>query len=280
LEDRVVLTPDRFRIGRAWARPIRHNAEPQGRSTHAPPGGRLRTISSSRRSPTSPDEPRSALANSLLFRDLPADSLARLASLGRRRRYRRGEVLYHQEDPGDSLHVVESGHVKIVGAGESGTESVLTVLGPGDSFGELALIDGGPRSARVEALEAVRTISVSRSAFFQFLRDNPRAIEPLLVALAKTIRRLTETVTDLTALDLEGRLAKRLLQLADEYGEATDGGVEIMLPLTQEELAAMVGATRASVNKVLGWYEDAHAIQRRNRHIVVLDPHRLRARIT
>jgi CRP/FNR family transcriptional regulator, cyclic AMP receptor protein len=199
--------------------------------------------------------------------------------VARSRRYRRGEVLYHQEDLGDSLHIVQTGHVKIVGAGESGTETVLAVLGPGECFGELALIDGGPRSARVEALEPVETLSVARSAFFEFLRENPRAIEPLLVALAKMIRRLTETVTDLTSLDLEARLAKKLLQLADEHGETAEGGVAIALPVTQEELAAMVGASRASVNKVLGWYEDSRAIERRGRHIVLLNQEGLRARI-
>jgi len=158
----------------------------------------------------------SAIASSVLFRDLPPESLVRLASLTRKRKYRRGEVLYHQDDPGDALQVLQSGHVKIVGGVESGGEALLTVLGPGECFGELALIDGGPRSARVEALDAVETVSMSRTVFFQFLRENPQTIEPLLAALARMIRRLTETVTDLTLLDLEGRLAKKLLQLADD----------------------------------------------------------------
>ena len=222
----------------------------------------------------------SAIASSVLFRDLPPESLVRLASLTRKRKYRRGEVLYHQDDPGDALQVLQSGHVKIVGGVESGGEALLTVLGPGECFGELALIDGGPRSARVEALDAVETVSMSRTVFFQFLRENPQTIEPLLAALARMIRRLTETVTDLTLLDLEGRLAKKLLQLADDYGTPADPGVEISLDLTQEELSEMVGATRASVNKVLGWYDDRGAIVRRGRRIIVLDADRLRSRIT
>lgn len=239
-----------------------------------------RLVLLARRSLTSATDSAAAIANSVLFRDLPPEILGRLASFTRRRRFRRGEVLYHQEDPGDALHVLQIGHVKIVGAGESGTETLLTVLGPGECFGELALLDGGPRSARVEALDPVETVSVSRAVFLQFLRENPQAVEPLLLALARTIRRLTETVTDLTSLDLEGRLAKKLLQLAEDYGEPADGGVEIALDLTQEELSAMVGATRASVNKVLGWYEDRGAIQRRGRHIVVIEADRLRSRIT
>lgn len=220
-----------------------------------------------------------ALAGSLLFRDIPIGSLEPLADLARRHRYRRGEVIFHQGDPGDTAHIVLSGRVKIVADAESGDEALLTVLGPGDWFGELALIDGEPRSARVETLEPAETLSLARPDLLRFLGDHPQAMDPLLRALAGTIRRLTETVGDLTSLDLEGRLAKRLLQLAEDYGQPADVGTEIELPLTQDELAAMVGATRASVNKVLGWYQDRGAIERRGRVIAILDASRLRRRI-
>jgi CRP/FNR family cyclic AMP-dependent transcriptional regulator len=220
-----------------------------------------------------------ALASSLLFRDLPVESLARLSTPARRHTYRHGEVIFHQGDPGDTAHIVQTGRVKIVADADSGDEALLTVLGPGDWFGELALIDGEPRSARVEALDPVETLSLRRQDFLQFLGENPQVMEPLLRALAGTIRRLTETVGDLTSLDLEGRLAKRLLQLAEDYGRPVTGGTEIELTLTQEELAAMVGATRASVNKVLGSYQDRGVIERRGHHIAILDAARLRGRI-
>ena len=226
-----------------------------------------------------PTPPTSALANSVVFRDVPESDLAELARVARRRRYRRGDAIIVEGNPGDVLHVLESGRVKVIATGRNGDSAVLGVLGPGECFGELALLDGEPRSARVEAMEAVETVSVTRNEFWQFVREHPRVTEPLLCTLAGIIRRLTETIEDLTSLDLEGRLAKKLLQLAEEHGRDTESGTEIALPLTQEELAGMVGAQRATVNKVLGQLEDRHAISRRGRHIIIRDPDRLHSRI-
>lgn len=220
------------------------------------------------------------LARSPLLANLPPESLARLAASARRRSYRRGEVIFHQGDPGDSLHFLIEGRVKVVLDAESGDEAVIAILGPGDCFGELALIDGEPRSATVETLEPVQTISLSRADFMSFIRSNPQAAERMMVALAGMVRRADESMADLVFLDLEGRLVKKLLELAEAHGRDVDGAIEIELPMTQEDLAAMIGATRASVNKLLGWYEDRGAIQRRGRRIAIYDPARLRRRIT
>jgi CRP/FNR family cyclic AMP-dependent transcriptional regulator len=220
------------------------------------------------------------LARSPLLANLPPESLSHLASAARRRSYRRGEVIFHQGDPGDSLHFLTDGRVKVVLDAETGEEAVIAILGPGDCFGELALIDGEPRSATVETLEAVQTMSLSRADFMAFIRSNPQAAERMLVALASMVRRADESMADLVFLDLEGRLVKKLLELADAHGRDVDGAIEIELPMTQEDLAAMIGATRASVNKLLGWYEDRGAIQRRGRRIAIFDPARLRKRIT
>jgi len=220
------------------------------------------------------------LAGSTLLRNLPDESLARLTSTARRRTFRRGEVIFHQGDPGDALHFIVAGRVKVVLDAESGGEALIAIVGPGDCFGELALIDGEPRSATVEALEPVQTVSLTRADFFAFLRENPIALERLLASLAGMVRRSNEGVADLVFLDLEGRLVKKLLELADAHGKTVDGAIEIEVPMTQEDLAAMIGATRASVNKVLGWYEDRGAIQRRGRRIAIFDRDRLRRRIT
>ncbi len=219
------------------------------------------------------------LAKSPLLRGLPSEALGRLAAVARRRTYRRGEVIFHQGDPGDTLFVLEAGRVKVFTYAESGDETLLAIVGPGECFGELALIDGEPRSATIQALELVEAVTISRGAFLGLVREHPQTAEYLLHALAAKIRYLTDVVSDLAFLDLEGRLAKRLLELAAEHGESHEGETLIELPLTQEELAAMVGATRASVNKLLGWYEDRGMIARRGRRIAVLQPDRLRARI-
>jgi CRP/FNR family transcriptional regulator, cyclic AMP receptor protein len=221
-----------------------------------------------------------ALSSSTMLSGLPPEILAQLSALARRRNYRRGEIIFHQGDPGDTLHIIESGTVKVVVDAESGNEAVLTTLGAGKCFGELALMDGEPRSATIEALENVDTIVLRRADFMDVVRTNQAAFDALLATVAQLIRRLTDDVATLSFLDLEGRLAKKLLELGDAYGRPVDGGLEIRVPFTQEELAAMIGATRTSVNKSLGWYEDQGAIQRRRRRIIITDPDKLQRRIT
>lgn len=201
-----------------------------------------------------------------------------IAQVAHWRRYRRGEVVFHQGDPGDSLHVIATGRMKVVFSADSGKEAVLAVLGPGDVFGEMALLDGGVRSATVVALEPVRTAMIGRQDFFGLLRRRPALAESLLRMLAGTVRRANADVGDLIFLDLHARVAKRLLELSDEHGWQTPGGVAIQLRLTQEDLAAMTGATRASVNKVLGTYESQGFIARRGRQIFLLDTVSLRRR--
>jgi CRP-like cAMP-binding protein len=222
-----------------------------------------------------------SLARIPLLRDVAPEALDQLARCVRRRSYHRGEVIFHQGDPGDTMHLVRGGRVKVVIPSETGDEAVLAILGPGECFGELAIIDGGPRSASVVAMEQVDTLVLGRQDFLAFFRSNIEAAERLVVNLARTIRRVNEDVADLAFLDLPGRLAKKLLDLAESHGEPTDGGkgIEISVPLTQEELAGMIGATRPSVNKVLGWYEDQGAIQRRGRKIAILKPDVLRRRV-
>jgi CRP-like cAMP-binding protein len=221
-----------------------------------------------------------ALARSSLLSHLPAEGLARLAATAGRRSYRRGEVVFHQGDPGDTVHLIQTGRVKVVLDAESGDEAVVAILSPGDCFGELALIDGEPRSATIEALESLETICITRRDFMDFLRTHPQAMERLLMVLAGMIRQLDEDLADLIFLDLEGRLVKKLLELAEEHGREVDGAIEIELPMTQEDLAAMIGATRASVNKLLGAYEQRGAIRRQGRRIAICDRERLRRRIT
>lgn len=220
------------------------------------------------------------LGKSGLLGRLPSEDLARFEPVAARRAYRRGEVIFHQGDPGDTLHVLASGRVKVLVTAESGEQAVLAILGPGDCFGELSLIDGEPRSATVEALEPVQSVALLRSDFLRLVLTNPRTIEHLLCTLTARIRRTSEVVADLAFLDIEGRLAKKLLELAEEHGRSTEDGMEIELPITQGDLAAMIGATRTSVNRALTWYEDHGAIQRRGRRIIIRDSDRLRRRIT
>ena len=209
------------------------------------------------------------LQKSMVLGLLPPAELEALLPTLRRRSYRRGETLYHQGDLGSVVHVIVEGRVQVVIPSESGEEAVLTVLGPGDVHGEMALLDGEPRSATVVALEPVVTAIISRESFLDLLKRSPGAVEGVLAGLARTIRRLSSEVGDLMFLDLQGRLAKKLLELADIHGHEAEDGIEIQAALTQEDLAGMIGATRPRVNQLLGSFEDRGAISRRNRRIII-----------
>ena len=188
----------------------------------------------------------------------------------RARRFRRGEVLFHEGDPGDALFVVASGAVKVFLPSEDGEEAILATLRRGDFLGELALLDGAPRSASAVALEATETLALPREQFLALVAAEPAIRDALLALLAGELRRLTTHVAELHFLDLTGRLAARLARLAEEHGERLpDGTVRLDAPLTQTDLAAMIGATRQSVNKILGEFE-ADGLLRMERDVIVV----------
>lgn len=190
----------------------------------------------------------------------------------RTRRFRRAEVIFHLGDPGDALFVVLSGAIKIVLPSDTGDEAILATLRPGDVFGELALLDGAPRSATAIALEPTETFVLPRERFRQLIADEPAIRDALLAALAAELRRLTNHVEELHFLDITGRLASRLARLAAESGSRQpDGAILLAGPLTQGDLAAMIGCTRQSVNKLLGMFTDDGLIRLDRDRIVVVD---------
>lgn len=191
-----------------------------------------------------------SLRDSCLFENADEAALEDIARQLRRRRFRRNETIFHQGDPGDSLHIVSSGAVKIVLPSLEGEEAIIATLRSGDFFGELALLDGAPRSATAVALEASETWTLPRDVFLARLDEDTALRDSLLAGLARELRRLTGHVEELHFLDLAGRLASRLARLARE---AEPGANEVRLdwPYTQSDLASMIGGTRQSVNKLL-----------------------------
>ena len=202
-----------------------------------------------------------ALARCLLFEHADEHMLESLASRLRRRRFRRNEVIMHQGDPGDSLHVVANGAVKIVLPSPEGEEAIIATLRPGDFFGELALLDGAPRSATVTALEPSETLVLPRPVFLELLDSVPGLRNALLFGLAHELRRLTGHVEELHFLDLAGRLAMRLTRLAQEAQPDAHGKIRLDWPYTQSDLAAMIGGTRQSVNRLLSELVDEGLIE-------------------
>jgi CRP/FNR family cyclic AMP-dependent transcriptional regulator len=219
-----------------------------------------------------PPTPAAALAGVPLFRELEADVLHQLAGSVRTRRYRRGEVIFHQGDPGDALHVILAGRVKISSPSDSGVEAILATLRPGEFFGALALLDGAPRSASATAIEATETIVLPRDRFRALVDRSAVVRDHVFAELARELRRLTNHVEELHFLDIAGRLASRLARLAEDHGiREPDGSVRLDGPITQGELAAMVGSTRQSVNKLLGMFIDDGLVRLERDAIVVTD---------
>jgi CRP/FNR family cyclic AMP-dependent transcriptional regulator len=191
-----------------------------------------------------------ALHSSALFRDVDDVGVASVARSMRRRRFRRGEVIFHQGDPGDALHVVDSGSVKIVVASEEGEEAILVSLRPTTSFGELALLDGAPRSASAIALEPTETWQLPRAALRELMDADPTLRDALFAGMAKIMRRMTGQIEELHFLDLAGRLATRLGRMAREQDPVATR-VTLDWHLTQSDLAAMIGGARQTVNRLL-----------------------------
>ena len=212
-----------------------------------------------------------ALGRCPLFAGMTSEARAAIAQTLRTRRFRKGEVVFHEGDPGDSLFIVASGAVKVVLPSEEGEEAILATLRRGEFLGELALLDGAPRSASCIALEPTEMLTLPRDRFSTLIAE-PAIRDALLVAVAAELRRLTADVAELHFLDLTGRLAARLARLAATHGtRGADGSVRLDTPPTQSDLASMIGATRQSVNKLLGEFADAGLLRLDKDGIVIPD---------
>jgi CRP/FNR family cyclic AMP-dependent transcriptional regulator len=192
----------------------------------------------------------------------------RLVSVARRRRFVRNEVVFHRDDPGDSLHLIERGRFAIRNMTPLGDTVTIAVRGPGESFGEMALVGDSPRrSATVVALEQAETLAVYKDDF-EHLRREHRSVDELLFAfLVGEVRMLNERLLEALYLPVERRLLRRLRELT----AASDDEQPIDVPLTQEELAELAGTTRATINRILREEEKRGTVALRRGRTVVLD---------
>jgi len=222
---------------------------------------------------------RTALARVSLFENLPPGELVGLAENLRRRHYTKDQIIIAQGDPGTSLFLIESGRVKICLNSPDGKELVLTVLGPGDFFGELALLDGEPRSADAVALEPSQLLLLRREDFIAFIETRPQVMLRLLTTVSRWLRHTAQVARDEAFLDVPARLARVLLDLAGDKDEPPRRELTIRSRMTQGELAAMIGVTRESVNKCLAYFERQGLISREGGIITILRPDHLRRRL-
>ena len=211
-----------------------------------------------------------------LLADLPPDDVRNVLSIARRRTFRRGEIVFHRDDPADSLHLIVRGRFGARVVTPLGDDILLDVMGPGQSFGELAVLQpGSRRSATVSALEDGETRSVFRDDFVQLEREHPGVKDVLLQLLAEQLRRASDRIVEAHYVDADTRVRRRLVELADAYRSA-DG--DAVVPLTQEDVAAMAGTSRATVNRVLRDEQQQGAVELGRGRVIVLDREALERR--
>ena len=218
------------------------------------------------------------LRSAPLFAGLPDAAWAALAPRLVSRVVARGEDLFREGDPGDALHVLVEGKVKISRAAPDGRENVIAILGPGDLLGELSIFDAQPRGATATAVTDSRLATLAKADFAEWLALHPAVAVELLHALAVRLRQTNEAMADLVFTDVPGRIAKTLLSLAERFGEAAADGTRVAHDLTQEELAQLVGASRETVNKALSDFAGRGWLRTEGRAVVLLDTERLARR--
>jgi CRP/FNR family cyclic AMP-dependent transcriptional regulator len=209
---------------------------------------------------------------------LSEGQVADLRALGRSRRYRAGERLFNERDPGEAVLVLLAGRVKLSCATESGREALLGIRDPGELIGEMSAIDGAPRSASATALEPVEVLALSSAAFVGYLDRTPGVALVLVRMLNRRLRDADRKRIEFLAQDTVGRVCSRLVELAERFGEAGDGGTHIDLAITQEDLAGWTGSSREAVIRALRTLRELGWIATRRRGVTLLDVEMLRQR--
>ena len=191
-----------------------------------------------------------------------------MLAVARRRTFGRGEVVFHKGDPGDAIHLIAKGRFAVRVTTPLGETAVLAIRGPGEAFGELALVSDAPRSATVAALEPAETHSINQLAFDELRRDHPGVNRILVAVLATAVQRMDELIVEAFYASAEKRVLRRVCDLAAVYG---DGSEPIDIPLTQHDLAGLAGTSRATVNRVLRDEEARGTVRLGRGRTIVLD---------
>jgi CRP-like cAMP-binding protein len=224
------------------------------------------------------DEPIAVLLRTPVFAGLPTKISASLGTRVHRRVFAAGAYLAREGEPATSIFVIERGLVRITHTSRHGRELVLRLLGPGETFGETGVLDAaGIRPASAIAVQPTTCVMVSKEDILAALRSTPELGLRMLASMVAHVRQQDQDLADFAFLDVTGRIARKLLDLAGRHGEAVSGGVRIGVRLPLAELAAMVGASRENVNRSLGQLVTLGALSMDGGHITILDSDRLRS---
>jgi CRP-like cAMP-binding protein len=204
-----------------------------------------------------------------LFRGLPPATLERIAGLAVRRAYAKGETIFAQSDPGDGLYGVVTGRVRISASSADGKELFLNIMEPGDTFGEIALLDGRPRTAGASTTAVSDLVMIPRDQFMGLLRREPELVTHVLELLCQRVRWLSGLTEDSALLPVPARLARRLLTLGSMHGQNTATGIR--LSISQEEMARFVGLSRQVVNQHLQSWKARRWVDLGRSNITIID---------
>lgn len=214
-----------------------------------------------------------------LFHSFQPEDIERLsASIGTQTLIK-GDVLFRKGSEGTVLYIIKEGRIKIVLPSKSGDEVILAIFSDKDFFGEMALLDGIPRSADAIALEECELLVLSRSDFLSFLMVNKNAMQSVLASLSMRLRKTDDQLEDTCFLNISARFAKKLIELAEAYSQTDESDPLIDLDLTQSDLASMIGATRESVNKEIRLLREKGLITTTDNKIRICNLERLRRRV-
>ena len=193
-------------------------------------------------------------------------------------RYPRGATIFEEGEPGDRLYIITAGKVKLARHAPDGRENLLTVMGPSDMFGELSILDPGPRTSSAVCVTEVHAATMNSEMLRKWIADHPEISEQLLRVLARRLRRTNSALADLIFTDVPGRVAKTLLQLANRFGTQEGGALRVNHDLTQEEIAQLVGASRETVNKALATFAYRGWIRLEGKSVLIIDTEHLAKR--
>jgi CRP/FNR family transcriptional regulator, cyclic AMP receptor protein len=196
--------------------------------------------------------------------------------------FSRQQTVYTEGQPGDQLYIVASGKIKLGRRCADGRGHLLAIVGPAEMFGELSILDPGPRSSTATALTEVSALSMDRNVVWEWLTEHPEVAERLLRVLSRRLRRADHDLSDLISTDVPARVAKQLLRLAQQFGIQENGATRLTHDLTQEEIAQLVGSSRETVNKVLTDFHRRGWIRADGKSLLITDSERLvhRTRLT
>lgn len=214
-----------------------------------------------------------------LFNNLAEEELIQLTQICRERTYEKGQAIFYEEDMPNNFYIVGSGQVKIVKLSEDGREHILGLLNPKDFFGEMSLLDGKTRSATAIAVENSKIITICRDDFTRLLRENPDITLKIMVTLCDRLRRADRHVESLAFLSAPGRVARFVMELADEQGIKKEDGIHIPHKMTRQEFANIAGTSRETLTRVLMDFQDEGIISIKKNLLILKDRNKLEKKI-